>query len=309
MSSRRAVPAIALTVVGLSAGLLSSGCASDGESDSSGTSSSAYATSSSAPVSTTRRPAPGPSRAKALAALGAGALGLNKSLEPLGLNQKVVVAIAPVGRVDEPIVIGDNKPAQVAWSTIKVPLAIAAERKHRGPMPQTVAAIVASDNEAAQALWASLGDGQQASAAVTAVLREAGDRRTVVPATPKRPPYTVFGQTTWSAENAARFTAGMACLPDSARVRQLMGKVDAEQRWGAATLGARAGVKGGWGPGTGGGYVVRQLALITHRDGSQTAAAIVTFGSGTSMASGTSALNHVGAWLAKQEKNLPRGYC
>ena len=36
---------------------------------------------------------------------------------------------------------------------------------------------------------------------------------------------------------------------------------------------------------------------------------MVTFGAGTSMTSGTSALNHVGTWLGRNINSLPRGYC
>ncbi|MFT3899327.1 MAG: hypothetical protein QM728_03660 [Gordonia sp. (in: high G+C Gram-positive bacteria)] len=298
-------PVVPCLVAALAVGLTASACATDQKTAPPATS-SAYAPSSAPP--SVKRPAPGPTMPQALGALGAATLGLNKRLEPLGLSQKTVIAIAPVGVPAKPIVIGDPAP-QVAWSTIKVPLAIAAERKKGGMLPQTVAAISASDNDAAQALWRSLGTDQEAAAAVTAVLREAGDPRTMVPAVAKRPPYTIFGQTSWSAENAARFTAGLACLRDGARVRDLMGKVGQSQQWGAATWRSPTEVKGGWGPGAAGGYVVRQNALITHRDGAQTAVAMVTFGNGTTMDSGITALNTIAGWLAAQRKNLPRGYC
>lgn len=302
--SRRSLPAF-LAVVAVS-GLAVSAC---GTGEQPVTASSSSPSSSSTPVPSARRPAPGPAMAVARVQLGAAALQLNQALEPLGLTQKVAVAIAPVGVVATPIVIGEVNPPQVAWSTIKVPLAIAAERKHGGPMPATVAAIAASDNSAAQALWDSLGSDEQAAAAVTRVLREGGDTRSTVPAVPTRSPYTIFGQTVWSAENAARFTAGLACLPGSERVRRLMGRVNGNQQWGAARMKAHTGVKGGWGPGTEGGYVVRQIALIGHRDGSQTAVAMVTFGNGTSMASGTAALDRVGTWLGRNAASLPRGFC
>ncbi|HNP55677.1 MAG TPA: hypothetical protein PK331_00620 [Gordonia sp. (in: high G+C Gram-positive bacteria)] len=295
-----------LVAVGFVVALTVSGCATDEKPGA--PSSSAYAPPSAISPSV-KRPAPGPSVAAATAKLGAASLQLNKALEPLGLNQKVAVAIVPVGVKAAPIAIGDTSPAQVAWSTIKVPLAVAAERKHGGPMPQTVAAIINSDNNAAQALWDSLGAGAQAAAAVTRVLREGGDATTTVPAVVKRAPYTIFGQTSWSVVGAAQFTAGLACMPGGDRVRKLMGRVDGNQQWGADVLKTHTEVKGGWGPGVVGGYVVRQIALITFRDGSQTAVAMVTFGAGTSMTSGTSALNHVGTWLGRNINSLPRGYC
>ncbi len=296
----------AVTVVGLAVSACGTGTGDDAGARSASSTVSASASPSSTAV---RRPVPGPSMREAAQRLGMATAGLNKSLQPLGLGQKVAVAVLPVGIVADPIVIGDAEPPQVAWSTIKVALAIAAERKHGGPMPATVPAITASDNTAAQSLWDSLGTGAQAAAAVTRVLHDAGDGKTVVPSALRRPPYTVFGQTVWGVGDAARFTAGMACLRDSARVRRLMGRVNGNQQWGATAMRAGAEVKGGWGPGVEGGYVVRQIALITHRDGSQTAVSMVTFGAGTSMASGTAALNHVGAWLERQAENVPRGYC
>ena len=63
-----------------------------------------------------------------------------------------------------------------AWSTIKVPLVIAAMRKQNtGPVtaPMT-AAITESDNAAAESIWAGLGDPDNAATQVEAVLRETG---------------------------------------------------------------------------------------------------------------------------------------
>ncbi|GAB08764.1 hypothetical protein GOARA_021_00020 [Gordonia araii NBRC 100433] len=312
MSRRRVISYLA---VATAAGLVFGGCATGEDSpgpagtapDSAAPStSSAYDPGSS---SSARRPAPGPAMDRATAALAKAYGSLNQRLADVGANQKVAIAILPVGSSAAPIEFGDTRPPQVAWSTIKVPLVIAAERHHRGPMPASVAAITRSDNNAAQSLWASLGTDEQAAAAVTAVLRDGGDRRSRVPSTRKRPPYTIFGQTVWRIDDAARFTAGLVCFPDGERVKQLMGKVDGDQRWGAERMRAQTFVKGGWGPGTGGGYTVRQLALIRHRDGAQTAVAMVTFGPGTTMSSGTAALNHVGSWLDQQARHLPRGFC
>ncbi|GED97101.1 hypothetical protein [Gordonia crocea] len=296
-------------------GLTAAGCGGEerqGEEGRSESSPSVSPPASSVPSSVSRsapRPAPGPPMSAAIPALAAAYGDLNKALADVGANQKVALAILPVGRPAEPIVFGDIDPPQVAWSSIKVALAVAAERHHGGPMPATVAAITASDNAAAQSLWRSLGDDRQAAAAVTRVLREGGDDRTTVPAVAKRPPYSIFGQTVWPVANAARFTAGFACLPDAGRVRTLMGRVDGNQRWGADKLKSKTEVKGGWGPGRSSGYVVRQIAVITHRDGSQTAVAMVTFGTGTTMATGTTALDHVGVWLSRNARNLPRGFC
>lgn len=220
----------------------------------------------------------------------------------------VAVAIAPVGgRTPVGMVFGDRT-ARVAWSTIKVPLALATERTV-GPSAAETAAIVDSDNGSAEQLWSSLGGGAQAAQAVTAVLRETGDMRTQVPAQALRPGFTVFGQTRWSNSDAATFAAKLPCLPGSAHVLDLMSRVGPNQQWGLATMPSvvDVAVKGGWGPGETGGYLVRQIGLIRHRDGSRTAVALSAVGS--SMADGIATLNTLAGWLDRARTRLPRGRC
>lgn len=198
----------------------------------------------------------------------------------------------------------------VAWSTIKVPLAIAAERKN-GPMPATVAAIEQSDNASAESLWSSLGSPQQASAAVMKVLAEGGDSTTVVPTERLRAGFTVFGQTQWPLQSAATFTAHLPCLKGAGRVVGLMGQVAGNQQWGVEIMKTpkSTAVKGGWGPGPTSGYVVRQIGLITRADGTQTAIAMSTLSAGSSLGSGTAALDKVARWLNANLKSLPSGKC
>ncbi|MFT4088565.1 MAG: hypothetical protein QM658_15695 [Gordonia sp. (in: high G+C Gram-positive bacteria)] len=219
----------------------------------------------------------------------------------------VGIAVAPVGG-GPVITLGDQSP-QVAWSTIKVPLALAAERKN-GPSASETAAIVNSDNAGAESLWASLGTPEEASAAVTAVLREGGDQQSVVPSVRQRPEYTIFGQTVWTLKNAATFTSNLPCLPGSKRVVSLMGQVAGNQQWGVESIqGYTTAVKGGWGPSVQGGYVVRQLALLTQKNGKRTAITMSTYAPGATMDSGIAALNRAGAWLAKNVAKLPNGDC
>lgn len=61
------------------------------------------------------------------------------------------------------------------------------------------------------------------------------------------------------------------------------------------------------GAGESGGYLVRQIGLITHRDGTQTAVAMSAVGS--SMGDGIAALNSIGNWLNRNVARLPRGRC
>ncbi|GAA3965047.1 hypothetical protein [Gordonia caeni] len=224
-----------------------------------------------------------------------------------GLAQPVGVSIAPVGG-GAVISLGDQDP-QVAWSTIKVPLAVAAQRKN-GRMPAEQPAIVDSDNAAAEQLWASLGTPEQAAQAVTAVLREGGDQTTVVPSERRRAEFSVFGQTVWALDDAASFTANLPCLPDSEYVISLMGQVSGNQTWGIEAIpGRTTAVKGGWGPGESGGYIVRQIGLLTRKDGLQTAFALSTYAPGASMGSGTAVLDQVGRWLGGRLASMPGGRC
>ncbi|MEL4503678.1 hypothetical protein AAEX63_02095 [Luteococcus sp. H138] len=176
----------------------------------------------------------------------------------------ISVAVLPVGSTATPWQTGRLKNA-AAWSTSKVPVAIAAQRKYpRGAKTRARmrAAITASDNAAAEELFRSLGTSRQAAAATTAVIRAGGDRHTVVPSVRKRRGYTIFGQTGWSPANQARFTASLPCRGDAASTLSLMGQVRSDQRWGLGSIrGAR--FKGGWGPERNGRYTVRQLGVVT----------------------------------------------
>lgn len=149
----------------------------------------------------------------------------------------------------------------VAWSTIKVPLAIAALRHDPARAHDLVVkAITESDNEASERLWSQLGDPARAARQVQAVVRDCGDAATVVESQRIRPPFTVFGQTQWSLDNQARFAAGLPGLGDGATVVDLMHRLTPDQRWGLAAKDIAA--KAGWGPGLSDDYLVRQFGIV-----------------------------------------------
>ncbi len=150
--------------------------------------------------------------------------------------------------------------AGVAWSTIKVPLAIAAIRAGVDSDDLVAQTITQSDNAAAEELWSRLGDPAHAAQQVQAVIRDGGDATTVVESRRLRPDYTAFGQTQWSLVRQAQFAAGLPGIPDAAPVVDLMHNLCADHCWGLAAKGYAA--KGGWGPGIGGDYLVRQLAIV-----------------------------------------------
>jgi len=159
-----------------------------------------------------------------------------------------------------------SAPGDLAWSTIKVPLAIAAAA--RSPSDETWqdigAAITRSDNTAALSLWTSLGPPEDAATAVDAVLAAYGSPEVRTETVEVRPPFSSFGQTEWGVESQARFASRLACVPDSSaagRVRAEMARLVPDQQWGIGGLEA-AHVKGGWGPEAGGAYVLRQLGDV-----------------------------------------------
>lgn len=154
---------------------------------------------------------------------------------------------------------GDDT-AYPAWSTSKVPIAIAALRQDPSLTAPAAAAITASNNEAAETLWLSLPAG-----AADQVLAEGGAPVTMN--TVKiRPEFSVFGQTAWSPSSQATFAANLPCVAGSAPVLELMGQVNSDQTYGIGQLpGAR--FKGGWGPDPSGSYQVRQFGRFAGPNG------------------------------------------
>jgi hypothetical protein len=173
-----------------------------------------------------------------------------------------------------------------AWSTMKVPVVLARYRlaASRNESAQEVdglakRALTASDNAAAEELFADIvaaeGTVAQASDYVEQVLRQAGDRATVVNDVRSRPEFSIFGQTRWSLTDGARFFRALAnrCVePFGAgeKVVGLLGRVISSQRWGAGHADfddATTELKGGWGPGVDGRYLVRQFAIVRTASG------------------------------------------
>ncbi|WP_260853565.1 hypothetical protein [Corynebacterium glyciniphilum] len=185
--------------------------------------------------------------------------------------------------------------ADAAWSTSKVPLAIAA--LNNAPGDETLAgqmrqAITASDNDAAEALWASLGDPQDAAAAVQDVLREGGDMTTTVPAEKRRAEFSTFGQTTWTLDDQVTFASELRCVSGSDPVLDAMGQVSADQSYGLGQFdGAR--FKGGWGPREDGTYLLRQFGLIPVNDGTMVPVAVAATATDGSYESAQGVLDQV----------------
>lgn len=217
----------------------------------------------------------------------------------------VGIAITPVGGTTTTTF--GSWSAGVAWSTIKVPLAIAALQGDRSNVKPLVAkAITQSDNTAAEQLWSKLGPPDRAAQRVQEILREGGDPTTVVESRRLRPGFTAFGQTQWNLGLQARFAAHLPCLSNAAGVVDLMHNLVDPQRWGLAADGSAA--KGGWGPGLSDDYLVRQFGIVSTPAGELGVALAAEPNAGT-FAAGVDAVNRMTGWLTTHKAELPGGSC
>ncbi|MFI9509862.1 hypothetical protein [Nocardia sp. NPDC052566] len=224
------------------------------------------------------------------------------------LRGQVGMAIMPVGG-GRMTIFGDWT-SGIAWSTIKVPLAMAALRHDPGESvaEEAEAAITVSDNDAAEALWESLGDGLEAARAVQDVLDEAGDATIGLAGPRTHLDYTAFGETEWTLANQVRFASRLPCLPQSERVTQLMGEITPTQAWGLGVISGSA-FKGGWGPDDETGiYTVRQFGLVPTPSG-QVAVALAAVADSGEYEDATAILTRLGALLSMHLPELRGGGC
>ncbi|WP_253861547.1 serine hydrolase [Mycobacterium asiaticum] len=221
------------------------------------------------------------------------------------LNASMGLAVSAVGSSEAPLTYGDWQQGP-AWSTSKVPLAIAAYRQQHKVTDKMRAAITESDNAAAEALWQQLGDPSTAAQKVQQILQETGDP-TIVESRKVRPEFTAFGQTIWSLVNQTRFIASAFCNKQNEPIFALMGQIAPQQSWGIGTL-TGAQFKGGWGPSPSGRYLVRQLGILNAPSG-KLAVAIAAEPASGSFEDGRRALDEAAAWLSMHLAQLPSGQC
>lgn len=192
----------------------------------------------------------------------------------------------------------------VAWSTIKVPLTIAALRcDWLRAKDLAVKAITESDNHASEQLWSGLGDPGEAARRVQGVIAEGGDTATVVESRRLRRGYTAFGQTQWTLQRQARFAAELPSIPDSSDVIDLMHHLSSDHRWGLAAKGFAA--KGGWGPGMQGDYLVRQFGIVPTPSGQWGVALAARVHDGV-LETGVDVLNTMSEWVLSRLPGLAR---
>ncbi|KHO18639.1 hypothetical protein [Mycolicibacterium setense] len=217
------------------------------------------------------------------------------------------IAVSGVGPGHEPVSVGQWQSGP-AWSTIKVPLIIAALREEVPPQitDAMTAAITESDNAAAESIWDSLGTPSEAARKVEAVLRQTGDP-TVVQAQRVRPEFSASGQTDWPLTAQVRFTSAAVCDTENDPVFDLMGRVEQDQRWGIGTV-VDSRFKGGWGPSPTGGYLVRQIGVLTTPAG-MVAVAMAALPFSGKFEDGTAALTTMTDWLSQRLGAVPAGHC
>lgn len=214
----------------------------------------------------------------------------------LAIPGEVGLALSPVGSSQEIEELGTLR-GGLAWSTIKVPIALAVEARGSDERDEELidAALTVSDNEASLELWGRLGSPEAAAAAVQDVLASAGDTATRVEQRILREGYTPFGQTEWSLRAQAQLMAALPQLPHSEPIRDHMRRVVPEQRWGLGVLGEDVELKGGWGPDADGRHLVRQMGIVRSR----LAGALAAVPADGTLESGIAIVDRLAQWLGE----------
>ena len=197
--------------------------------------------------------------------------------------------------------IGDNQVGP-AWSTSKVPLTQVALARGVASQADVRAAITASDNQAAERVWESLGGGEAAAAAVSNHIG------VPVPAFPPRAGFSAFGQTQWGLSDQAAYAFNLPC--SGGEVYRLMGEISPDQAWGLGTI-PGAHFKGGWGPSPEGNYLVRQFGTVPTATG-PVGIAIAVWPVGGTFDQGTSQLSSIAAdvrYAIEEGEVAAHGYC
>jgi hypothetical protein len=211
------------------------------------------------------------------------------------LRGEVGLALSPVGAGEAVEELGTLR-GGVAWSTIKVPLALAVAARAPTPRDEELidASLTVSDNDASLALWHRLGTPEVAAGAVQEVLAAVGDSSTSVEQNVLRPGFTPFGQTQWSLKAQVRLMAALPGLPHADAIRARLRRIVPEQRWGLGVLGEEVELKGGWGPDPDGRHVVRQIGIA-----GPLAVALAAIPADGSFESGTDMVDRLAQWLGE----------
>ena len=186
---------------------------------------------------------------------------------------------------------GDTRP-EPAFSTMKVPLAIAALRQSQAFYPDAEAAVTRSDNPAAHRMF-----GQVPAAGYEGVIREAGARTTT--------PAGYQMGTLWTTSDQAEFASGLRCVAGHEPVLDMMGRIVDYQHWGLGRIGG-ARYKGGWNYHEGG-HLARQFGLIPGPNGD--IAVAITAHSPKGHEGSFAMLNELADGLSAMRGDLPTSRC
>ncbi len=265
-------------------------------------------------METPASPADPPAEASGSPATGGASLAEFSALEE-SLPGQAGIAIGSPG--SGPTATAGSLTTGSAWSTAKVPVALRVIEEAGGPsglsssqQEEIRSALTVSDNDAALSLFADLeaayGGPGGAAAAVTEVLAEAGDTATQISSV-GRDGFTPFGQTEWSLDLQelfmSRLAAGCVVSPAASEyVLGLMGEVSSDT-WGLGSAGLPARWKGGWGPGTDGRYLARQMGVLSAGGGEAVVALAVLPDDG-SFETAQSMATSVAQWAAERASSF-----
>jgi len=186
---------------------------------------------------------------------------------------------------------GDNRP-EPAFSTMKVPLSIAALRQDPAFYHDAEIAVTRSDNPAAHRMFARV-----PATSYERVIQEAGARTTT--------PAAYQMGTMWTTSDQAAFASGLRCVAGHEPVLDMMGRVVDYQRWGLGRIGG-ARFKGGWNYYQGG-HLARQFGLIPGPNGD--IAVAITAHSPKGHEGSFAMLNELADGLSAMRGDLPTSRC
>ena len=152
-----------------------------------------------------------------------------------------------------------------SWSTVKVPIAIAAMRTGHFE-GQVDLAIKESDNPASYVLWKQVVYNSPDARVVVDKLLAEGESKITWPQT-ESSGNVPYGYTRWLLPDQSKFGAHLACLPKAEYVYDAMGDIVEWQQYGLTRL-PHVHAKGGWGydPELGW-YTVRQFGTLEIEGG------------------------------------------
>ena len=161
---------------------------------------------------------------------------LDRAVEKTARKYHAKVGVA-ISAGNDTIAVGDKGKGPV-WSTIKVPIAIAA-LKDGADKSLVDLAIKESDNDAAYSLWSQVQWHEgSADKAVEVLLEDYGSHADIHD--------TAFGYSTWSLKDQAVFGAELPCIEEADYVHKVLKDIVSWQKIGLSKE-ERTRAKSGWG--------------------------------------------------------------